>query len=87
MTKTLALNKHDKISCTILPDRRRAVISRAEQRQSDPTLGQFINFLARDIEKNPQHLQAISADLLNHVQSLVSEVEIDLNAPLSDEDE
>lgn len=84
--KALGLNKRDKISYTIQSDGK-VVISRADQSQSDPILEHFLNFLARDIEKNPQHLQAIGVDLLNHVQSLVAEVEIDLDAPLSDEDE
>ncbi|MCG6133840.1 MAG: type II toxin-antitoxin system PrlF family antitoxin [Nostoc sp. LLA-1] len=47
----------------------------------------FLNFLTRDIEKNPQHLKAISSDLVSRVQSLVCEVDLDLDAPLSDEDE
>ena len=81
--KALDLNKHDKICYTIQSDGQ-VVISRADQTQSDPILGQFLNFLARDMEKNPQHLQAISSDLVSHVQSLVCEVDVDLNAPLSD---
>ena len=63
------------------------VIFRVDNIESDPVLGQFLNFLARDMEKNPQHLKAISSDLPNRVQSLVSEVDLDLDAPLSDEDE
>jgi antitoxin PrlF len=53
----------------------------------DPVLGQFLHFLARDIEENPQHLQRISSDLVCRVQSLVSEIEMDLEAPLLDEGE
>ncbi|KYC41769.1 regulator [Scytonema hofmannii PCC 7110] len=84
--KILGLSKRDKICYTIQSDGK-VVISRAEQTQSDPVLGQFLNFLARDIEKNPQHLQALSPDLVSRVQSLVAEVDCDLDAPLSDEDE
>lgn len=84
--KALGLKKRDKICYTIQPDGQ-VVISRADQTESDPLLGQFLNFLVRDIEKNPQHLQAISSDLVNRIQSLVSEVEVELDAPLSDEDE
>lgn len=84
--KALGLNKRDKISYTIEPDGK-VVMSRAQQQEEDPVLGRFLNFLAADMEKNPQHLQAISSDLVDHIQSLVSEVEIDLDAPLSDEDE
>ena len=63
------------------------VISRVDKTESAPLLGQFLNFIARDIEKNPQHLQAISSDLVSRIQSLVAEVDLDLDAPLSDEDE
>ena len=84
--KALGLNKRDKICYNIQSDGQ-VVISRAEWTESDPVLGQFLNFLARDIEKNPQHLKAISSDLVSRVQSLVSEVDLDLDAPLSHEDE
>ena len=39
------------------------------------------------MEKNPQHLQAMSSDLLDRAQSLIADVEVDLDAPLSDEEE
>lgn len=82
--KALGLNKRDKILYNIGSDGQ-VVISRVDQTDSNPILGQFLNFIAQDIEKNPQHLQAISSDLVNHVQSLVAEVDLDLDAPLSDE--
>jgi antitoxin PrlF len=84
--KALGLNKRDKICYTVQPDGQ-VTISRAEQTESDPILKGFLNFLARDIEKNPQHLKALSPDLVSRVQSLVSDVDLDLDAPLLDEDE
>jgi antitoxin PrlF len=84
--KALGLNKRDKICYAIQPDGK-ALISRVDQTESDPILGGFLNFLARDIEKNPQHLKAISSDLVSHVQSLVFGVDLDLDSLLSDEDE
>ncbi|BBC25985.1 type II toxin-antitoxin system PrlF family antitoxin [Pseudanabaena sp. ABRG5-3] len=84
--KALGLNKRDKICYTIESDGR-VVISRADQTESDPIIGQFLNFLAQDIETNPQHVKALSPDLVNHVQALVSYVDLDLDAPLLDEDE
>ncbi len=84
--KALGLNKRDKICYTIQPNGK-VWISRADQTESDPVLGEFLSFLARDIEKNPQHLQAISSDLVSYVQSLVSGVDLDLDTPLLDEDE
>jgi antitoxin PrlF len=55
---------------------------------SESTLtGCFLDFLARDIAQNPQNIQAISSDWVALIRSLVADVEIDLDAPLSDEDE
>ncbi len=51
----------------------------------DRPVGQFLSFLGRDIDRNPQHLQSISSDLVNRIQSLVAGVDIDLDAPLADE--
>lgn len=84
--KALGLNKRDKICYTIQPNGK-VWISRADQSERDPVLEEFLNFLARDIEKNPRNLQALSADLISHVQSLVLDVDVDLDAPLLDEDE
>jgi antitoxin PrlF len=84
--KALGLNKRDKICYTILPDGK-VLISRAEQTERDPILGSFLNFLARDLGRNPQRIQAISTDLLSRVQSLVLDVDLDLDSPLLDEDE
>jgi antitoxin PrlF len=84
--KALGLKKRDKICYTIQPDGQ-VMISRADQTESDPILGQFLNFIAQDIEKNPHRLQAISSDLVSHVKSLIAEVDLDLDAPLSAEDE
>ena len=84
--KVLGLKKRDKI-CYTIQSEGQVVISRAEQTESDPVLGKFLNCLARDMEKNPQHLKAINSDLVNRVQSLVSEVDVNFDAPLSDEDE
>jgi antitoxin PrlF len=84
--KALGLNKRDKICYTIQPNGK-VWISRADRTESDPILGEFLNFLAQDIEKNPQHVESISADLVSHVQSLVVDVNVDLDAPLLAEDE
>ncbi|ELR96452.1 type II toxin-antitoxin system PrlF family antitoxin [Gloeocapsa sp. PCC 73106] len=85
--KVLGLNKHDKI-CYTIDSEGRVIISRANQEESDdPLLGKFLNFLAQDIEKNPQHLKAVSPDLVSRAQSLVNEVDFDIDAPLFNEDE
>jgi antitoxin PrlF len=82
--KALGLNKRDKIRYTIQPNGQ-VLMARADQ--SDPVVEEFLDFLAKDLEKNPHRIQTISPELLSHVRSLISTVEIDLDAPLADEDE
>ena len=65
----------------------RVVISRADHIESDPVIGQFLNFLAQDIEKNPHHVQSLSPDLVSCVQALVADVDLDLDELLLEEDE
>lgn len=84
--RALGLNKRDKIHYSIRPSGE-VVLSRAQAPADDPLLGQFLNFLANDIASNPQHLQAVDANLVTRLQSLVGETEIDLDAPLSMDDE
>ena len=84
--KALRLDKRDKIRYTIQSNGQ-VIISRVNQPEDDPVLGAFLDFLARDISENPQRVKAISSDLVDHVQSLVADVELDLDTPLSDEDE
>jgi hypothetical protein len=46
----------------------------------------FLNFLVRDIQNNPQNLQPIDSDLILYVQSLFIGDNIDIDAPICDED-
>lgn len=82
--ETLHLGKRDKISYTI-EENGRVSISRASP--DDPVLEQFLSFLANDIKNNPTHVDAINPTLLDRAQSLVSGIEVDLDAPLEDKDE
>jgi len=85
--RTLKLGKRDKILYTIRPDGD-VVLSRAvPAEEQDPVLGQFLDFLARDMANNPQHLQALDKKWHNHVRALTEGVEVDLDTPLSAEDE
>ena len=84
--KVLGLNKRDRISYTIGSDGQ-VTIARSEDANNDPLLGQFLNFLATDIQANPQHLRQVSSDLVERIQSLVANVDLDLDAPLAAEDE
>lgn len=53
----------------------------------DPLLGQFLGFLARDIADHPARLRAVDAGLAQRIQSLAGGIEVNLDAPLSADDE
>ena len=44
-------------------------------------------FLARDIARHPERLQAVDTGLVQRLQSLVSGVEVNFDAPLAADDE
>ncbi|MEJ8857850.1 type II toxin-antitoxin system PrlF family antitoxin [Variovorax robiniae] len=84
--RALRLGKRDKIHYAIRPNGE-VVLTRADAVQDDPLLGQFLSFLAQDIQKHPERLKAVDAGLLKRIDKLVTGVAIDLDAPLSPEDE
>jgi antitoxin PrlF len=55
--------------------------------EDEPVLGQFLGFLANDITSHPERLQVIDAGLVVRINSLAGKTEIDLDAPLSADDE
>ncbi|MBL0028067.1 MAG: type II toxin-antitoxin system PrlF family antitoxin [Rhodanobacteraceae bacterium] len=85
--RALRLGKRDKIHYTIRPSGE-VVLTRVEASAGDdPVLGQFLDFLARDIASHPERLRAIDAAFVQRLKSLASGVEVDLDAPLSVDDE
>ena len=85
--RALQLGKRDKIHYTIRPGGE-VVLSRVEPpEESDPVLGSFLGFLARDIANHPERLQAIDASFVQRLQSLTGGIEVDLDAALSADDE
>ncbi len=85
--RALRLRKRDKIHYTIRPSGD-VVLTRAEATEGDdPVLGAFLSFLAHDIAKHPERLQTIDASFVQHLQLLTGGLEVDLDAPLSANDE
>lgn len=85
--RALRLGKRDKIHYTIRPGGEVVLTRAGTAEDSDPLLGQFLGFLARDIASHPERLQAVDAGLLQRLQSLTGGIEVDLDAALSADDE
>lgn len=84
--RALRLGKRDRIHYTIRPSGE-VVLTRAETPGGDdPVLGQFLEFLARDIAGHPERLQVVDAGLVRHLRSLVADIEIDLDTALPTDD-
>lgn len=85
--RALRLGKRDKIHYTIRPNGE-VVLTRAAAGESDDSaLAPFLGFLARNLAEHPERLQAADTDLAQRIQALVGGVEVDLDAPLSADDE
>ncbi len=87
--KALSLEKRDKLRFVVQPDGQ-VMLTRASEIESDaddPALGRFLDFLAADITRHPEHLKALNAGLARHMDELVSDVSIDLGTALADDDE
>ena len=85
--RALRLGKRDKINYTIRPDGEVVLTRAAAGENDDPALAPFLSFLARDLAEHPERLQAVDAGLAQRIQVLVGGVEVDLDAPLSADDE
>jgi antitoxin PrlF len=85
--RRLRLGKREKVHYSIRPNGE-VVLSRAEvSGNDDPVLGQFLSFLSLDMAEHPERLQALDAGFVQRLQSLTTGIEVDLEAPLSADDE
>jgi len=85
--RALRLRKRDKIQYQIRPSGEVVLTRAVDHEADDPVLGEFLGFLARDIAAYPERLQTLDAQFLQRIQSLVGHVAVDLEAPLSQDDE
>ena len=53
----------------------------------DPALAPFLRMLDDHISAHPEQLQPITTGLMARLDDLVGAVDVDLNAPLAEEDE
>jgi len=85
--RTLKLRKRDKIRYVVRADGA-VLMTRADAtEESDPVVGKFLAFLARDMEERPAHIRGVAPALVRRARSLVKDVRVDLDASLASEDE
>jgi len=84
--KALHLDKKDKIQFTIETDGT-VSLSRVEPIDNDPILDGFLSFLAQDMINQPGNIQPMTASMQKRTDSLVSDIDINLDEQLLDEDE
>ena len=82
----LNLAKGDRIRYYTEPNGR-VYIESAREVESDPALGAFLRLLEADITAHPERLKAFDSVLQDRLKALVGDVEVDLDAPLSPDDE
>ncbi len=85
--KMLALGKRDKVVFRGLSDGT-VVIAKKETpaEENDPVIGRFLEFLARDMTNEPAGIRPVPKSLVSRGKALVRGVEVDLDAPLPDDE-
>jgi len=84
--QALHLGKKDKIKFIIQPNGN-VMLSRVEPVESDPVVDSFLAFVANDMQQHPEKIQPLTASMRDRVELLTAGVDLDLDTPLSDEDE
>ncbi|MDR2709820.1 MAG: type II toxin-antitoxin system PrlF family antitoxin [Burkholderiales bacterium] len=85
--RALHLGKRDKIRYTVRPGGEVVLSRTLPSDEGDPVLGQFLSFLADDIANHPERLQVVDARFVQRLQALTGGTEVDLDAPLSADEE
>lgn len=78
----LQLGKGGKIQCNVCPSAEVLLSCITGREADDPLLCKLLGLLARNIASHPECLQAVDADLVKRLQSLVGGIGVDLNCPL-----
>jgi antitoxin PrlF len=81
--RALNLGKRDRIRYVLRPD---GGVELQRASQEDPVLAGFLEFLARDMAARPGDLRAVDAGLKRRIDELAGGVDVDLDAPLDDDD-
>ena len=84
--KRLNLQKGDRI-CFTLDENGRVYVEPAPKNDADPALGAFLDLIEADLQSHPERLGALGGGLRDRLAALVGDLDVDLDAPLSADDE
>lgn len=84
--KTLNLKKGDFIQYIVEPDGR-VYLAPVRAAMPDRAIGAFLEFLEAGIAARPERLHAFGGGLRDRLEALVGDVDVDLDVPLSPDDE
>jgi antitoxin PrlF len=85
--KMLALGKRDQVVFRGLADGTVMIAKKAPRAEDgDPVIGKFLEFLARDMAKEPGRIRPVPSSLMSRGRDLVKGVKVDLDAPLPDDE-
>jgi len=84
--KQLRLGKGDQIRYCTEPSGR-VYIEPVRAADSDAALGAFLDFVEADIKAHPERIRAFDGVLHDRLAALVGGVDVDLDEPLSPDDE
>ncbi len=84
--KLLRIGKGDHIRYRV-DDGGRVYIEAVRDGDADPALGAFLDFVEADIKAHPERLKAFDGALHDRLKALVGHIDVDLDEPLSEDDE
>lgn len=88
--RALKLGKRDKLHYAIQPGGGVLLSKATPEDEEDPVMLAFLDLIERDMLAHPERLQPMDPALYERVQELVKDVDLDqldLNAPLPDDEE
>jgi antitoxin PrlF len=84
--RALGIGKRDKIRYVVHPNGEVVLSGIRVDSEADPALEGFLALLNRDCAKHPERLRALDAAWVNRIQTLVQNVDVNLDDTLPDDD-
>jgi len=66
-------------------DERGVSVHRADTETDDPAIGRFLDFLARDMERRPEAIEALTPALAARIAALIKGMDVDPNEEIEGE--